>query len=109
MLLSSFNPGLEDNDFCVWVVSEPLSEREVFPISRWALCLIDSLAARRVRTRLDQIASIRLGILSALVKELHKPLVPPGDLLASSTFDQYKRDIPYITLVQAFQSLIRPS
>ena len=45
---------------------------------------------------------------SALVNELHKPLVPPRGLFASGKFDQYKRDIPYATLAQAFQSLIRP-
>ena len=45
---------------------------------------------------------------SAVVHELHKPLVPPRGLFASGKFDQYKRDIPYATLAQAFQSLIRP-
>ena len=45
---------------------------------------------------------------SAVVNELHKPLVPPRGLFASGKFDQYKRDIPYATLGQAFQSLIRP-
>ncbi|HEX4169288.1 MAG TPA: AAA family ATPase, partial [Bryobacteraceae bacterium] len=45
---------------------------------------------------------------SALINELHKPLVPPRGLFASGKFDQYKRDIPYATLAQAFQSLIRP-
>jgi predicted ATPase len=45
---------------------------------------------------------------SAVVNELHKPLVPPRGLFASGKFDQYKRDIPYTTLAQAFQSLIRP-
>jgi PAS domain S-box-containing protein len=44
---------------------------------------------------------------SAVVNELHKALVPPRGLFASGKFDQYKRDIPYSTLVQAFQSLIR--
>jgi PAS domain S-box-containing protein len=44
---------------------------------------------------------------SVLVNELHKPLVPPRGLFASGKFDQYKRDIPYATLAQAFQSLIR--
>src|SRR5713101_2413766 len=44
---------------------------------------------------------------SAVVNELHKPLVPPRGLFASGKFDQYKRDIPYSTLAQAFQSLIR--
>ena len=45
---------------------------------------------------------------SSFVNELHKPLVPPRGLFASGKFDQYKRDIPYATLAQAFQSLIRP-
>src|SRR6516165_9918047 len=44
---------------------------------------------------------------SAVVNELHKPLVPPRGLFASGKFDQYKRDIPYATLAQAFQSLTR--
>ncbi|OSI67331.1 hypothetical protein BSZ21_17115 [Bradyrhizobium canariense] len=45
---------------------------------------------------------------SSVVNELHKPLVPPRGRFASGKFDQYKRDIPYATLAQAFQSLIRP-
>ena len=44
---------------------------------------------------------------SAVVNELHKVLVPPLSLFASGKFDQYKRDVPYATLAQAFQSLIR--
>ena len=45
---------------------------------------------------------------SSVVNELHKPLVPPRGLFASGKFDQYKRDIPYATVAQAFQSLLRP-
>src|SRR3984893_16625340 len=45
---------------------------------------------------------------SAVVNELHKALVPARGLFASGKFDQYKRDIPYATLAQAFQGLIRP-
>src|SRR5712692_9084901 len=44
---------------------------------------------------------------SSVVNELHQVLVPPRGLFASGKFDQYKRDIPYSTLAQAFQSLIR--
>ena len=44
---------------------------------------------------------------SSVVNELHKALVPPRGLFASGKFDQYKRDIPYTTLAQAFQSLVR--
>ncbi len=45
---------------------------------------------------------------SSVANELHKVLVPPRGLFASGKFDQYKRDIPYATLAQAFQSLLRP-
>src|SRR6202140_4313020 len=44
---------------------------------------------------------------SSVVNELHRVLVPPRGLFASGKFDQYKRDIPYATLGQAFQSLVR--
>jgi PAS domain S-box-containing protein len=44
---------------------------------------------------------------SAVVHELHKPLVSSGGLFASGKFDQHQRDIPYATLAQAFQSLVR--
>jgi len=45
---------------------------------------------------------------SSVVNELHKVLVSPRGLFGSGKFDQYKRDIPYATLAQAFQNLIRP-
>ena len=41
---------------------------------------------------------------SSVVNELHKVLVPQRGLFASGKFDQYKRDIPYATLGQAFQA-----
>ncbi|MEA2963180.1 MAG: hypothetical protein QOI46_3278, partial [Alphaproteobacteria bacterium] len=44
---------------------------------------------------------------SSVVNELHKAVVPPRGLFAAGKFDQYKRDIPYSTLVQAFQNLVR--
>ncbi|MEM5366629.1 AAA family ATPase [Paraburkholderia azotifigens] len=45
---------------------------------------------------------------SSAVNELHRVLVPPRGLFASGKFDQYKRNIPYSTLVQAFQGLVGP-
>jgi PAS domain S-box-containing protein len=44
---------------------------------------------------------------SSVVNELQPMLVLPRGLFASGKFDQYKRDIPYSTVAQAFQSLIR--
>jgi PAS domain S-box-containing protein len=43
---------------------------------------------------------------SAVVNELHKVLVPLG-LFAAGKFDQSRRDVPYATLAQAVQSLVR--
>src|SRR4029453_6761338 len=43
---------------------------------------------------------------SSVVNELQPVLVPPRGLFASGKFDQLKRDIPYATLAQAFQSLV---
>jgi PAS domain S-box-containing protein len=44
---------------------------------------------------------------SSVVHELHRVLVPSRGLFAAGKFDQYKRGIPYATLAQAFQSLVR--
>jgi serine/threonine protein kinase len=44
---------------------------------------------------------------SSFVNELHKLLVPQRGLFAAGKFDQFKRDIPYATLAQAFQILVR--
>lgn len=43
---------------------------------------------------------------SSVVNELHHRLVPSHGLFASGKFDQYKRDIPYSMLVEAFQRLV---
>jgi PAS domain S-box-containing protein len=44
---------------------------------------------------------------SSVVNELYKVLVPPRGLFAAGKFDQYAQNIPYATLAQAFQSLVR--
>lgn len=43
---------------------------------------------------------------SALVHELHKPVVRERGFFAAGKFDQYQRDIPYSTIVQAFRDLV---
>jgi predicted ATPase/signal transduction histidine kinase len=44
---------------------------------------------------------------SSVVSALPKVLAPPRGRFAAGKADQYKRDIPYATLAQAFQSLVR--
>src|SRR5258707_5314828 len=44
---------------------------------------------------------------SSIVNELHKAIVWPRGIFISGKFDQHKRDIPYATLAQAFETLVR--
>ncbi|MCG6206386.1 AAA family ATPase [Rhodopseudomonas sp. HC1] len=44
---------------------------------------------------------------SSVVNELRKTLTPTNGWFISGKFDQYNRDIPFATLAQAFQSLVR--
>jgi PAS domain S-box-containing protein len=44
---------------------------------------------------------------SALVQEVYKPITRRRGYFISGKFDQFQRNIPYVSLIQAFQSLIR--
>ncbi len=44
---------------------------------------------------------------TALVNEIHKPIVKQKGYFISGKFDQYNRNIPYASLIKAFQELIR--
>jgi PAS domain S-box-containing protein len=44
---------------------------------------------------------------SSVVNELQKAIVLPRGIFIAGKFDQHKRDIPYATLAQAFQNLVR--
>ncbi|MEG3987276.1 AAA family ATPase [Microcoleus sp. S28C3] len=43
---------------------------------------------------------------TVLVNEIHKPIVRQRGYFIAGKFDQFKRNIPYASLIQAFQSLI---
>jgi predicted ATPase/signal transduction histidine kinase/serine phosphatase RsbU (regulator of sigma subunit)/tRNA A-37 threonylcarbamoyl transferase component Bud32 len=44
---------------------------------------------------------------SALVQEVYKPLTQKKGYFIAGKFDQFQRDIPYASLIQAFRSLMR--
>ncbi|MCH8293322.1 serine/threonine-protein kinase PknK, partial [Candidatus Poribacteria bacterium] len=44
---------------------------------------------------------------SALVNEIHKPIVRQRGYFISGKIDQFQRNIPYASFIQAFQNLIR--
>jgi hypothetical protein len=47
MLVSYFKAGLENNDFCVWVVTEPLSERDAWNGLRNAVPEFEDYVSKR--------------------------------------------------------------
>jgi len=44
---------------------------------------------------------------SALVREVHKPIVARRGLFISGKFENYRRDVPYLAFVEAFRELVR--
>ncbi len=44
---------------------------------------------------------------TSLVRELHKPVVRERGIFISGKFDQYKRNIPYATIAEAFTGLVQ--
>jgi len=44
---------------------------------------------------------------SSLIHEIHKPIAKRRGFFIAGKFDQYRRDIPYSALIQAFTSLIQ--
>jgi predicted ATPase/C4-dicarboxylate-specific signal transduction histidine kinase len=44
---------------------------------------------------------------TALVHEVHKPIAEKNGYCMDGKFDQFQRDIPYASLIQAFQELLR--
>ena len=44
---------------------------------------------------------------TSLIAEIHQPIVRQRGYFISGKFDQYKRDIPYASLIQAFGDLVR--
>src|SRR5438270_5068690 len=77
-------------------------EREVETL----LAAFDRVATQGTRELVLVSGSSGVGK-SSMLNELHKALVLQHGLFASGKFDQYKRDIPYATLAQALQSLVR--
>ncbi|BAZ71152.1 serine/threonine protein kinase (plasmid) [Fischerella sp. NIES-4106] len=75
---------------------------------------------REVQTLLDAFARVAQGTTeimlvsgysgvgkTSIVNEVHKPIVEAGGYFISGKFDQFKRNIPYFALIQAFEKLIR--
>ena len=44
---------------------------------------------------------------SSLINEIHRPLVKQKGYFISGKFDQFKRNIPYASFIQAFKQLVQ--
>ena len=101
--LDEFPPGEQDIPDQL-VISEKLygRERDVDAL----LAAFDRVVTQR-RPELMLVSGYSGVGKSSVVNELHKALVPPHGLFAVGKFDQYKRDVPYATLAQAFETLVR--
>jgi len=101
--IDSFPPGIQDVSDRLMIPERLYGrEREIETL----LAAFDRVVSRGA-TELVLVSGYSGIGKSSVVNELHKVLVPPRGLFAAGKFDQYKRDIPYVTLAQAFQSLVR--
>ncbi|MEH1924523.1 trifunctional serine/threonine-protein kinase/ATP-binding protein/sensor histidine kinase [Nostoc sp.] len=102
--ISEFRPGKRDRTAHLFIPQKLYGrEQEV---------LILLSAFERVATSKSQIELVLVsgysGVgKSSLVNEVHKPIVRLRGYFIRGKFDQFQKNIPYASLIQAFQSLIQ--
>ena len=70
-------------------------------------CWPRSNAAPPARPRCCWWPAIPASASRRVVNEVHKPIVARRGCFLSGKFDQFRRDVPYASLIQAFQGLVR--
>jgi predicted ATPase/signal transduction histidine kinase len=101
--IDPFPPGAEDVPDRL-VVPEKLYGRDAE--NETLLAALDRVAAQG-ETGVVLVSGDSGSGKSSLVNELRKAVISRRGLFASGKFDQYMRDVPYATLAQAFQGLVR--
>ncbi|HEY9692729.1 MAG TPA: AAA family ATPase [Oculatellaceae cyanobacterium] len=100
--ISNFTPGQQDL-FAQFVIPQKLYGREAEVTTLMAAFERASHGSAEM-----MLVSGYSGIgKSSLVNEVHKPIVRQRGYFISGKFDQFKRNIPYASTIQAFQDLIR--
>jgi PAS domain S-box-containing protein len=101
--IHSFSVGTHDASDRLWI-PEKLYGRD-----REVKVLLDAFerVVARGTSRLALVSGYSGIGKSSVVNELQKAIVLPRGIFVSGKFDQHRRDIPYATLAQAFQTLIR--
>ena len=100
--LENFIPGRLDRSGC-FLIPQKLYGRE-----REVTALINAFERTSKGSSELMLVSGYSGIgKTSVVNEVHKPIVAKRGYFISGKFDQFKRNIPYAALIQAFQELIR--
>jgi predicted ATPase/signal transduction histidine kinase/tRNA A-37 threonylcarbamoyl transferase component Bud32 len=100
--LEDFIPGRLDRSGC-FLIPQKLYGRE-----REVTALINAFERTSKGSSELMLVSGYSGIgKTSVVNEVHKPIVAKRGYFISGKFDQFKRNIPYAALIQAFQELIR--
>src|ERR687885_181927 len=100
--ISNFIPGERDNSG-QFLIPQKLYGREA-----QVATLMDAFERVSTGTAEFMLVSGYSGIgKSCLVYEIHKPIVGARGYFIAGKFDQFKRNIPYGALIQAFEGLIR--
>lgn len=100
--LEGFIPGRRDRSGC-FLIPQKLYGRE-----REVAALMNAFERTSKGSSEMILVSGYSGIgKTSVVNEVHKPIVAKRGYFISGKFDQFKRDIPYAALIQAFQELIR--
>lgn len=112
--IEGFNPGEQDTSD-KFQISQKLYGREAEIAALMAAFARVSGTAESADTPNTDSTGIELMLVSGfsgigksvIVQEIHKPIAQKRGYFISGKFDQFNRDIPYQSLIQAFQNLIR--
>ncbi|MEA5549510.1 AAA family ATPase [Anabaena cylindrica UHCC 0172] len=100
--IKNFTPGKLD-EFSQFIIPQKLYGREIEIASLMS-------AFERIKSGKSEIILVSgyAGIgKSCLVNEINKPIVQQRGYFISGKFDQFKRNIPYASLIESFQELIQ--
>ncbi|WP_017719061.1 trifunctional serine/threonine-protein kinase/ATP-binding protein/sensor histidine kinase [Kamptonema formosum] len=100
--IENFVPGRYDRG------SQLLIPQKLYGREREVLSLMDAFERVAGGASEMMLVSGYSGIgKTSVVSEVHKPIVAKRGYFIAGKFDQFKRDIPYAALIEAFQDLVR--
>ncbi|MDZ8186310.1 MAG: ATP-binding sensor histidine kinase [Nostoc sp. ChiSLP02] len=103
-VITNFIPGESDRTAHLLIPQKLYGrEQEVLIL----LSAFERIATSKSQTELVLVSGYSGVGKSSLVNEVHKPIVRQRGYFIRGKFDQFQRNIPYSSLIQAFQNLIQ--